>query len=85
MSSLRNEMQILYFRNNYSKLALKNYAKGFLQPCFPKSVRTSCPKRPLLTFVSMCLMCPISNGMFPSQSAPKVLLDSNNYGIVQTA
>ena len=25
----------------------------------------------------MSLICPISNGMFPSQSAPKVLLDPN--------
>ena len=33
-------------------------------------------KRP--TFVSMSLIwCPISNGMFPSQSAPKVLLEPN--------
>ena len=34
-------------------------------------------KRTLLTFVSMFLICPISNGMFLSQSAPKVLLDPN--------
>ena len=32
-------------------------------------------KRQLLTFVSMSLICPISNGMFPSQSVPKVLLE----------
>ena len=32
-------------------------------------------KRP--TFVSMSLICPIFNGMFPSQSAPKVLLEPN--------
>ena len=34
-------------------------------------------KRPLLKFVSMFLIFPISNGMFPSQSAAKVLLESN--------
>ena len=34
-------------------------------------------KRPLLTFVSMSLICPISNERFPSQSAPKELLESN--------
>ena len=85
MDSLGSETQILYFRNNYSKLALKNYTKGF-QPCFPHSVRTSCQilknheekvKRLLLTFLSMSLISPISNGMFSSQSAPKVLLGSN--------
>ena len=27
--------------------------------------------------VSMPLICPISDGMFPSESAPKVLLDRN--------
>ena len=32
-------------------------------------------EKPLLTFASMSLICPISNGIFPSQSAPKVLLD----------
>ena len=29
----------------------------------------------LLTFVSTPLICPISNGMFPSQGTPKVLLE----------
>ena len=82
MSSLGSETQILYFRSKYSKLALKNYTEG-LPSGFPHSVRTSSPnhenkaKRRLLTFVSMSLICPISNGMFLSQSAPKVLLDPN--------
>ena len=40
MGSLRSETQILYFLNNYSKLALKNYTKG-LQSGFPHSVRNS--------------------------------------------
>ena len=34
-------------------------------------------ERPLLTFVFMSLICPISNGMFPFQSVPKVLLEPN--------
>ena len=34
-------------------------------------------KGPLLMFVSMSLICPILNGIFPSQSAPKVLLELN--------
>ena len=34
-------------------------------------------KRTLMTFVSMSLICPICNGMFLSQSAPKVLLSPN--------
>ena len=34
-------------------------------------------KRPFLMFVSMPLICPILNGIFPSQSAPKVLLEPN--------
>ena len=42
MGSLVSETQIRYFRNDYSKRALKNYTKGF-QPCFPYSLRTSCP------------------------------------------
>ena len=41
MGSLRSETKILFFRNNYSKLALKNYTKN-LQPGFPHSVRTLC-------------------------------------------
>ena len=82
MSSLGSETQILYFRSKYSKLALKNYTEG-LPSGFPHSVRTSSPnhenkaKRRLLTFVSMSFICPIYNGMFLSQSAPKVLLDPN--------
>ena len=32
-------------------------------------------KELLLKFVSMSLICTISNGMFPYQNAPKVLLD----------
>ena len=85
MGSLGSKTQILYFQNKYYKRAFRNYTKG-LQPGFPHSLRTLCPnfkshedkaKRPLLTFVSMSLICPISNGMFPSQSAPKVLLDPN--------
>ena len=39
---IRSESQILYFQNNYSKLALNNYTKG-LQHSFPHSVNTSCP------------------------------------------
>ena len=39
------------------------------------------PKRPLVTFVSMALKCPISNGMFPSKSASKVILHPNKYFI----
>ena len=44
MGSLVSEgkTQIHYFRNNYPKLAHKNYTKD-LQPGFPHSVRTSCP------------------------------------------
>ena len=42
MGSLESKAQIQYFRNNYSKLALKNYSKD-LQPGFPHSVRTSRP------------------------------------------
>ena len=42
MGRLGSETKILYFQNNYSKLALKNYTKG-LQHGFPLSVRTSCP------------------------------------------
>ena len=42
MGSLVSQTQIRYFRNNYSKRALKNYTKGF-QPGFPHSSRTSCP------------------------------------------
>ena len=38
MGSLGSETQILYFWNNYSKLALKNYTKD-LQHGFPHSVR----------------------------------------------
>ena len=34
-------------------------------------------KRSLPTFVSKSLKCPISNVVFPSQSAPKVFLDLN--------
>ena len=34
-------------------------------------------KRPLLTFVSMSLICPVSNERFPYQSASKELLESN--------
>ena len=36
-------------------------------------------KRPLLTFVSMPLIYPISNGMFPSQKALKVLLEPKDF------
>ena len=39
------------------------------------------PKRPLVTFVSMALKCPISNGMFPSKSASKVILHPKKYFI----
>ena len=62
------ETQIRYFQNNNPKLVLKNYTKD-LKPSFPHSVRTSCsnfktyedkPKRPLVAFVSMTLICPIS-------------------------
>ena len=35
------------------------------------------PKRLLVTFVSMTFICPISNGIFPSQSAPKLILHPN--------
>ena len=37
MGSLGSETQILYFWNNYSTLALKNYTKG-LQHGLPHSV-----------------------------------------------
>ena len=79
-----SETQILYFRNNYSKRALKKFAKD-LQRGFLHSVRTSCQNfkknhkdkanRPLLMFVLMPYICPVSNGIFPSHSTPKVLLD----------
>ena len=75
----------------FEKFALKNYKD--LQPGFQFSVRTFVhilklcvqilknsedkAKRSLLMFVSISLICPISNGMFPSQSAPKVLLEPN--------
>ena len=42
MDSLVSETQIQYFWNNYSKWALKKYAKDF-QPGFPHSVRKSYP------------------------------------------
>ena len=42
MGSLESKTQILYFQNNYSKLVLKNYAKG-LQRGFPHSVRALWP------------------------------------------
>ena len=82
-----DETQIRYFENNYSKLALKNYTKD-LQPGFPHCLRITCPnfkkvrrldkpKRSLVTFVSMTLICPVSNGIYAYQSAPKVLLYPN--------
>ena len=76
------EKQIRYFQNNYPKLALKNYAKD-LQPGFPHSVRTSCPnfkkvrrqtRKTVINVCFMTLICPILNGMFPFQIAPKVTL-----------
>ena len=50
-----------------------HFCENFVSKC-EKSLNES-KKTPLLTFVSMSLICPISNGIFPSQSAPKVLLD----------
>ena len=82
-----DETQIRYFESNYSKLALKNYTKD-LQPGFPHYLRITCPnfkkvrrldkpKRSLVTFVSMTLICPVSNGIYAYQSAPKVMRHSN--------
>ena len=82
-----DETQIRYFDNNYPKLALKNYTND-LPPGFPHCLRITCPnfkkvrrldkpKRSLVTFVPMTLVCPVSNGMYAYQSAPKVMLHPN--------
>ena len=83
MGSLASETQILYFWNNYFKWVFKNYTMD-LQPDFPllwelrvqilKNYEDKA-KRPLLTFVSMSPIYPISIGMFPSQSTPKALFE----------
>ena len=57
MGNLGRKKHILYFHNNYSKRALKNYTNDW-QPCFPHFVKRILKthedkaKRPLLTFVS---------------------------------
>ena len=65
MGSLVSEKQIRYFWNNYSKWALKNY-KNYLQDRYWRLF--PCPLH-----APIC----ISNGMFPSKSAPKVLLEAS--------
>ena len=57
MGNLGSKTHILYFQNNYSKRALKNYTND-LQPCFPHFVKRILKthedkaKSPLLTFAS---------------------------------
>ena len=68
-------------RNWFSKI-YKEFATWFFTFCenfvskFKKNHEDK-TKRLLLTSISMSLICPISNGIFPYQSAPKVLIDPN--------
>ena len=85
MDSLVSETQIRYFgkiiRNGLSKIIQRICSVVFhilweLRVQIFKNDEDKA-KRPFLMFVSMSLICPILNGIFPSQSAPKVLLEPN--------
>ena len=84
MGFLGSETQILHCQNDCCKWALRITQRACKPGC-PHSVRTLCPnfknhedkpKRQVLTFVSMSLICP---GMFTWQSVAKVLLHPNKH------
>ena len=87
MGTLRSETQILYFWNNYPKLAVKNYTKG-LWLGLPHFVRASCPSFKKITKIKQkdrywhLFPCPLYALFQMECSLPQVLQKCPNKDII---